>query len=53
MSTTFSDLIIDGVSGCCSARVIIPDVCLECKEHCEIVEESDEDVAQRNEIMDR
>lgn len=31
-----SDLYEDGVSNCCGALVLTPDVCTDCKEHCGI-----------------
>lgn len=27
---------LDVVSNCCGARVLIPDICSECKEHCQV-----------------
>ena len=42
MAPTIDDLKIDGVSNCCSAAVYMLDVCSECKEHCEIVDEDDD-----------
>ena len=32
-----ADAIQEGSSNCCGAKVYIPDICAECKEHCEII----------------
>lgn len=37
MSTEVNDLMADGVSDCCSAKVTDWGMCVECKEHCAIV----------------
>lgn len=34
------------VSSCCGARVIMIDICSDCKEHCEAVKEEDEENEQ-------
>ncbi len=39
MSTILSDLTLPGISNCCGAKVYIPDICSDCKEHCEAVSE--------------
>ncbi len=33
----------DGVSSCCGAKVICPDFCSDCKEHCSIDMQEDHD----------
>jgi len=35
-----ADITADGVSSCCSAKVYL-DICADCKEHCEVVNEED------------
>lgn len=32
-----------GISECCGAEVIMHDICSECGEHCDIVNEEDDD----------
>lgn len=34
---------VDGVSNCCGAKVIISDICADCKEHCEVIGEPEDD----------
>ncbi len=43
----------DGISDCCSAKVTEWGMCMECKEHCAVVDKDDEAIARENEIMDR
>lgn len=44
MSVELSDFFEGGVfSNCCGARVMMGDICADCKEHCEAVKEDEED----------
>lgn len=43
MTTEIKDLYEDGESSCCGARVITPDICADCKEHCSVVKEDEDD----------
>ena len=43
MSNDYMDFIEHGkVSNCCFAQVALGDICLECKEHCEAIDEDEE-----------
>ena len=45
MSMTYQDYFIpDVVSNCCSAPIVITDMCSECYEHCEPEEEDDDEM---------
>lgn len=45
MSVEVSDFYEDGISHCCSARILTPDVCGACYEHCEpVFEDTDDNV---------
>lgn len=37
MSTELNDLYEAGTSNCCDAKVLTPDICADCGEHCEAV----------------
>jgi len=39
---TLNDLTEDGVSDCCGASVVL-DICMDCKEHCGIADDEDDD----------
>ncbi len=39
MMEMLEDQFVFGWSSCCTSRVMIPDICWKCKEHCEIVDE--------------
>jgi hypothetical protein len=44
MSFEYYDMFEGGVfSNCCGARVMMGDICADCKEHCEAVKEDEED----------
>ena len=38
MTTEIKDLLEDGFSNCCGANVYT-DICMDCKEHCELITE--------------
>jgi len=39
-----SDYVEHGyVSNCCGSRVIYSDICMECKEHCDLVDEEEDE----------
>lgn len=45
MSMTYQDYFIpDVVSNCCSAPILITDMCSECYEHCEPEKEDDDEM---------
>ena len=45
MSMTYQDYFIPNVvSNCCSAPIVITDMCSECYEHCEPAEEEDDEM---------
>ena len=33
------DMSVEGMSNCCGAKVYEPDICSQCKEHCEVENE--------------
>lgn len=37
MSYQPGDEVIDGISNCCGANVLMPDLCSDCGEHCEAI----------------
>jgi len=43
------------VSSCCGAGVIYSDICMECKEHCDLVddEEDEEELEKESSLMDK
>ena len=44
MSSDYGDFIEYGlVSGCCGAQIIMSDLCMECKEHCDAIKEDEDD----------
>jgi hypothetical protein len=51
--TTIQDLTAKGLSSCCSSKVSITGVCFECKEHCDAIDENEEDKTMRPAYMDR
>ena len=45
MSMTYQDYFLpDVVSNCCSAPMVITDMCSKCYEHCEPAEEDDDEM---------
>ena len=41
MSMEYNDLFEEGSSNCCGAKVYLPGICSDCKEHCEAVAEEE------------
>jgi len=39
------------VSSCCGAGVICSDICMECEEHCDLIDE--EELEKENSLMDK
>ena len=48
MSSDYRDFIEYGlVSDCCGAQIIMSDLCMECKEHCDAIKEDEDDEEQQ------
>lgn len=43
MSFEREDMFEPGSSNCCGARVYLNGICADCKEHCEVVEDEEEE----------
>ena len=37
------------ISACCGAKIIGEDFCADCREHCDVEDDEDEDTARRGE----